>query len=364
MNETYNKFEIQFMQISKKINFLVCLIIIAIGLIGNFIILIVLNCELKQRQHSNKRRGQFIPSSILYVISLAVSDSLFLLTHLIEDILPNMGGDIFILQSVNKSNLFCKFIIYFRNSSRITSSYLIAFYACERFMVLNFPIKRAMFQNKRFVIKIIIFLTVISHIVTLYSFFINGVRLVEGHETSTQKYECDVLEKYKNIYHFIIFIYTFIGLIVPIFFVVFFNLFIAKVLISRKMQNQDKKNKDPVENKTIKFLPQPNRAIRINGISIESKKKSNIYSDRATLVLVLFSICFVVLNFPYILTWSIFFVPFKQGLLKEEDIYFRYSFVLLTETFHLTNFSINIFLYSFANKRFRQRIREILSFKK
>lgn len=371
MNETNKNFETKFIQISKKINFLVCMIIIIIGLIGNLIILIVLNRELKQLKHFNKRRGQSFPSSVLYVISLAISDSLFLLTHLIEDILPSLNSDIFILELTNRSNLFCKLVIYFRNSTRIISSYLIAIYAWERFMVIYFPIKRAKFQNKKFVKKIIIFLTIISLILTTYSFFVNGIRLVEEHEIVSQKYECDVLEKYKKNYHYIIFIYTFIGLIMPILFVVFFNLLIAKVLLSRKM-NQTNKDLTQSGNKRNKFLAQsnlPNFQIKqsrhfFHGISKDNKKKKNAYSDRATLVLILFSICFVILNFPYILTWSIFFIPFKQGLLQLEDIYFRYSFVLLTETFHLTNFSINIFLYSIANKRFRQSIRKILSYKR
>ncbi|RNA32072.1 thyrotropin-releasing hormone receptor-like [Brachionus plicatilis] len=362
------KFDKEFIETCEKINFIVCLVIIIGGLIGNLTIVLVLKCELKDKKNfAIEKRSTFISSSILYILTLAISDSIFLCTHLIEDILPSISNQVFLLQLVNRSNLFCKLIIYFRNSTRIISSYLIAFYACERFMVIHFAAKRALFQNKKFTIGSIVLLALISHVLTSYSLFINGIRHVEQHEMGAQKFECDVLEKYKNIYDYIIFVYTLVGIMVPIFLVVFFNLFIVKILLVRKRKslNMDRGGivqLMPKSQSKMVHIELKNRA----EMSLKSQAKcymtkKNLYSEKvATVVLILFSVCFVVLNLPYILTWSLFYVPFKQGLLPQNDIYFRYSFVLLTETLHLTNFSINVLLYSVANKRFRQRVAKIL----
>lgn len=86
-------------------------------------------------------------------------------------------------------------------------------------------------------------------------------------------------------------------------------------------------------------------------------------SGRATLILVLISACFVVLNLPYVLTWANFFIPFKQNLLTtQEAIYQRYAWVTLTEIFHIANFSINLFLYCLASKLFRNSLLARVSF--
>lgn len=80
-------------------------------------------------------------------------------------------------------------------------------------------------------------------------------------------------------------------------------------------------------------------------------------SGRATIILVLISAFFVILNIPYIVVWANFFIPYKQEWLETtEAIYFRYAWVMLFEIFHMTNFCINLFLYCLASKLFRNEL--------
>lgn len=86
-------------------------------------------------------------------------------------------------------------------------------------------------------------------------------------------------------------------------------------------------------------------------------------SGRATLILILISACFVLLNLPYVITWASFYMPFKKDKLGNGvAIYQRYAWVTLGEIFHLANFSINLFLYCLASKMFRKALISRLSF--
>ena len=85
-------------------------------------------------------------------------------------------------------------------------------------------------------------------------------------------------------------------------------------------------------------------------------------AERATLILILISISFVSLNLPYVVAWMRFFIPFKRNQLSQREIFYRYSFVSLTEIFHMINYCINIFLYCMVSKAFRNEIRSRISF--
>lgn len=78
-------------------------------------------------------------------------------------------------------------------------------------------------------------------------------------------------------------------------------------------------------------------------------------SDRATIILLLISICFVLLNLPYIISWLVFYVPYQNGKLADSEILSRFSFVQLAEVLHVSNFCVNFFMYYLASKAFRDK---------
>ncbi|CAF1092761.1 unnamed protein product, partial [Brachionus calyciflorus] len=400
-------------EIFESINFYTCFVLVIIGLVGNIAAIYLLISH----SISCKRSLRSIKSSsYLYILSLAISDSIFLLSHFIEDIIPEINRNSNLFQLVNRSNFFCKLIIYLRNSARICSSYLVVLFAYERFVVINFPLKRLQYQSKKFTKKIITILFITGFLSNGYTFFINGLRKKEQHEKSLEgkislngdNLECDVIDKFKSIYDYFILTYTFIGIIIPIILVSFFNLFIAKVLFERKNillrnlskqtnssylntskneydyeslalnlkeskftltfnkslsefeKNQIKRQQQSLVESPCKKLLQMrysnnyNSSPKLRSINLSHQNSKDIMSQkfrdsgRATIILIMLSIFFVGLNFPYIVSWCLFYIPYQRGLLEQENIYFRYSFVLLSEILHIANFSINIFLYCIA----------------
>lgn len=485
MNQSESKnqtLEFKFFKLTESINFHSCFVLIVIGLIGNLLTIYLLKSKprynLTKRNMSYSIRPGFrqsLSSSQWYMLTLAISDSLFLLSHLIEDVIPSIDKHNEMLQFINKSNFFCKTILYIRNSTRVSSSYLVVFFAYERFVVISSPLKRLKLHNKKFTRLIIIVIFLFSFLITSYTPFINGLRIKDNHEVledssgylKTSKFECDVLKKYKLIYEYTILGYTTVGIMLPIMLVCYFNAYIARVLLTRKNRilrhysqslkatsisndlnninnnsntlilkdlrisepsklgksklakglsidsfdfnarkdahgsNKARKGLtccyEPEENvgnikKSYTFMKEQshshslsrhvssdnnqkeskisnntkNQCEQVSTKLVYSRNSSSEYvgiaqrlkeSGRATIILIVISLFFVVLNLPYIITWALFYIPYKRNQLKNEnDIYFRYSFVMLAEVLHLSNFSINLFLYCMASKAFRSQL--------
>lgn len=83
---------ISFLEQSRKLNIILTIVIILIGLIGNFLTLFVFSQKKFKCFRSN--------SSHIYLMSLAANDSLFLFVHFFEDTIRTLS----------------KFFIYFINA--------------------------------------------------------------------------------------------------------------------------------------------------------------------------------------------------------------------------------------------------------
>lgn len=84
-------------------------------------------------------------------------------------------------------------------------------------------------------------------------------------------------------------------------------------------------------------------------------------ADRATLILLLISACFVLLNLPYVTAWANFIryeleSTGSSSVESKNASYQSYSFIPLAKILHIANFSINFFLYCLASKRFRTHL--------
>ncbi|CAF0903948.1 unnamed protein product [Brachionus calyciflorus] len=429
--------EKNFFLISESINFYACFPITIFGLIGNIITIYLLNSKPKTSKHTRRQsffklqiNSTSLTTSDLYMLSLAISDSLFLLAHLIEDLIPSINKQKFYLQFINRSNVLCKIVLFVRNSARFSSSYLVVLFAYERFSCINSPLKRLKFHNRKFTHLTIFSVFFFSNFLMSYTILINGLREVENHEKIdhlTNMYECDVLIDYKFIYQYTIFIYTTLGIVLPMVIVSYLNIYIARVLLTRKnkilrsftrcssLNNQSSTNLERLSirgefkeasivkiNKLNSFEINKSESKKVNlWFKNKNMKKSNslfglntsnsgkkileqnssdsryvkkraltaIYqfngikqklkdSGRATIILVLLSVFFVALNFPYILSWCFFYIPYQSGMLKNENtVYLRYSFVLLAEILHLMNYSINLILCFMASKKFRDQFK-------
>lgn len=121
------------------------------------------NNKSQQRlNHSNHRRNYHqnqhysLSSSHLYMLALAISDTLFLVAHFFEDTIPSLGA-LELIHIVNRNSLLCKLALYVRNTARVCSSYLVVFFAYERFTAVKKPLNRLNYDSRRLT-KVLVFL--------------------------------------------------------------------------------------------------------------------------------------------------------------------------------------------------------------
>nr|QVK45775.1 G protein-coupled receptor [Proales similis] len=442
--------------ISQELSFYSCMFLVVVGLTGNMLTIYVLSFKQPACRETNRQEKRPMPqlnssvtASSYYMIALALSDSVFLFAHFLEDILPSIKTAHFITQLSNRSELICRTSIFFRNASRMYSSFLMVSFAYERYIAISAPLKKIRFHRKRFTRNSIICLLMSSLVLASHSLIINGLRSRHGeHETSDDsslQYECDVKENFKPIYDYIVLVYVMISIVVPLVLLCYFNAFIIRVLLKRKnhllkrnffsgspglssshesdatgnglqpLRDSDRGMRHAVSltdltamansrSKKPSLLSTAEHQVQVtsliekrkcstvagvlftheNAKSSSSKKNSNAAeqrvqellnqsnirrnirqklkeSGRATIILILISAFYVGLNVPYVTFWARFFIPYKLETLTEQDqVYSRYAFVHIGEIFHVANFALNIFLYSFASKPFRVRLRSIL----
>lgn len=134
MNSTVEttKSKLTFYELTKDINSILVIIIVIVGILCNSVTVYLLT----RRKKSNASRKTTLwrrsfSSTQYYMLFLALSDLIFLLCHLFEDILPSIANNP-IFQLVNLNTIFCKSILTIRNAARLSSSYLIVLFAWER----------------------------------------------------------------------------------------------------------------------------------------------------------------------------------------------------------------------------------------
>lgn len=231
-NNTYSH---KFFETSKKINNSMIILIVFFGIIGNVttIILLLTKNERSKNQRKTLWKKSF-SSSQFYIFFLAISDLLFLFSHLLEDSLPNLSSGNF-FQFVNRHSIVCKLTLYFRNATRISSAYLVVLFAWERYVIISSPLRRLKLlsiQSTRYTIFMIFAFSVI---ITGYTPFISGLRTLETHETTGNRhYECDTLREFKHVYDYIVSFYIIISLGLPIVLIFSFNSSIVYILLTRK----------------------------------------------------------------------------------------------------------------------------------
>ena len=109
-----------------NINYYACLFAIIIGGFGNLITMILLaKADRLIRSKFSKRKPRCRPltSAETYNFIIALCDLLFLVSHLIEKIIPH-SSQMSMFQIINNSVTVCKLTLYIRNSTRLISSFL------------------------------------------------------------------------------------------------------------------------------------------------------------------------------------------------------------------------------------------------
>lgn len=359
LNGTSPLFEdnsIYFLEISRKINIFITLLVITIGLAGNSLIILVFHQRSFRKNPAN-----------VYLLCLAIIDSLFLVIHLFEDTLRTYqdiyrhSASLFykftvMINFFDNSDLACKCINYFRYFLRFLSAYIIVVFTLQRLFIVYFPFKKY-FKSKHSAWLTFLILTISSLILNIWAFVLFRV------DKNDNDYQyCDIHKQSKRVYFSFAVIYTTLTMLIPI-----MTIFTCNFLIMHKA-NQAQRDRLEMTNS----IKQRRQVLHINS---NCKKKFRIkpyyltVSQRAnrikqdgsknlSFILVLISFSYAILNLPYFITWLVFFcqIAFNH---KFHWINKNYLFgvLQLTEIFYVLNYGFKFFVFCFSGSIFRNQLK-------
>lgn len=248
-NETYDHFgdHINFLQSinyiyeSRKLNVYATLFVIIIGLIGNSIT-IVLFAQKRFRTNSNN----------VFLLCLAINDSLFLVLHLFEDTIrtyqelyPIDDNHLFIntlikqLNIIDQYEMACSLINYFRYVLRFISAYIIVAFTIQRLSIVMTPLSKK-YKSKRFA-----WITVLS--IILFALLINlWVVFAFKVHADDETHFCEIKKAWKTRYFILTNFYLVIIILLPL-----LAIFISNILIIFKTKKASKKRKSFISKRSF-----------------------------------------------------------------------------------------------------------------
>ncbi len=287
-----------------------------IGLIGNILIMAI-----------TVNRGLIKDGLWTYIICLAVSDSLVLITVFIYEFSfqkAYLGIDL------TKSDFLCKLIPSCAIFIRI-SHYILGCMTWERFLIIYNPYRSPPTPKRAVIVVLIITVIIAGILFPVYFVFIHVAEIAIPVANITIKL-CAVNEEYAEMYQKALNVDIFINLVFPIIMILSANIGIIIILIKR------------ARNKSI------NRAV------------AKITSDiRVTYMLIFVSLFFILTVSPLALfmnvLWRLFYDSLQEGFNKHRDS-IGYSIIVALNLF---TYSGNLFLYLISGQRFRRETKLFFS---
>jgi len=180
------------LQSIRKFNIIATVLIITVGLIGNFLTVFVYSKK-KFRLNSNS----------IYLLFLSVNDSLFLIIHFFEDTIRTINdtySDIEIIEYFNfvdKNDFICRITNYLRNTLRLISAYVIVVFTIQRLLIVFRPLI-GKFKTKKSAFYTCSLITILACLLNIWTFFVFILKVDE--ETY---FYCDVNRNLTNVYFYI-----------------------------------------------------------------------------------------------------------------------------------------------------------------
>ena len=290
---------------SSKLFLFTSVAFVIMGIIGNFINIIVMSQYLRKY------------SSSVYIFILAISDSAYLISTFLGGLLKPLKCYYFKetrIDFVNHNNFACQLFQYLMDLFSDYSSMIILCFSIERFIAVCKPIKvKVICRIKIVKLLCILLLLVISASVAPHHF------MMVGSYYHSCVIDVDSETTYSNVYIIESTIYKIVQV---------FVIAICNVLIIYQMA-------------------------RKNGIEARERKES---SKHVTIILILISASYIILYLPAL----IHFILWK--LVRNHTISISYETFFVTfncaKLLYICAFSINFYLYSIGSKLFRQQLRE------
>lgn len=389
-NNTLNEYEEMFkksknfMETSRKINLIGSVAVVLIGFLGNLLIFIVFF----QKKHRSN-------SSHVYLFCSSINDNLFLVIHVLEDILKTFR-DVYSLEEnhlvnwfnvTDKNDVTCRLINYLRNVLRFISVYIVVIFTIQRLYIVHRPLS-TQFKRQKAAWQTVLAIIAISMAINFWVPLVFQINSIENN----QKY-CDIKEKYKKEYFFINIAYICLIMLLPMVQIMLCNsLIILKTLkndkLRRKMHslnmksgkqrtnskkktttNESKTFLDTINNREVKSSLMRKSAITVfmNDESTLSRNRLRVKpyymtyekminkkahkkqgsSKKLTLMLLVISFSFVVLNFPYLLEWMIFFYKTSSVQLDLIERNHLIAALQISEIFYVKNHMLHFEIYYF-----------------
>ncbi|CAF0821833.1 unnamed protein product [Didymodactylos carnosus] len=347
-------------------------ILTTFGIFGNILVIIIF--------YSPKFHKQ---STHLYLSTLALSDVCFLIINLFEDTFRNLDT---LYNShlgfLDRSTQFiCIAAQYIRNSTRLSSSWIIVSFTIERLIAVYYPLKRKIICRRKEARYLLFGIFVMTLCFNINVPFHYGLIHTDNNSTSSPTV-CDVLQKYRPIYMRFA-IATMISVyLIPFLIIGFGNmLIIIRLSRSKQLLNNMDKNPEPnglesVGGTSLRYndsilsgsnnyehsallnkshltleesVPPHNQVLSNKHQTFQTHLKGGT-QRKITLTLLLVSWSFLLLNTPYCILWLLNYIhKFENENLK--------TLKELTELLMLTNFCINFILYCLSGKLFRAHLK-------
>ncbi|CAM4943038.1 unnamed protein product [Rotaria socialis] len=159
-------------------------------------------------------------------------------------------------------------------------------------------------------------------------------------DDKNQLSECDIMNKFKKIYFYLTIIYGNLTLTFPILIVCVVNtLTVRQLLRAGRLRKQQQE------------LNQTKRVDSANKDYVNMIVKNQLENDKVTWMLVVISITFGILNFPYFILWLIVCIIRVRG--NTPSAYIE-SGKMIAEVFYLLHYSLYFFLYVISRRSFRK----------
>ena len=324
-------------------------------------------------------------SSRIYLIALTISDAIFIMVHLIDDIcreiLYYFKLDIPI-NITDQSVSICRFIVLLRNTCRCASPWIIVAFTLERFLVVNFPNHSNVISKPLWAKRLVYCIISISILISLYSPIFTGIihqNIIRKGLNSSIKYSdmknllkkekkytfnelgleqhfftrsCDVMADYRSIYLYFTIFYTTMVILVPLVVVSIFN---ANLIIRLyKSTDQWASAKLEIHEQEMSY-----KELRDKKVQIENMK--------ITWMLVIISVAFILLTLPHAIIYFIkhfnAFTSVSSMNKKTPTSSFNRTLNIISkfsELMYILNHCINFFLYTVTRKSFRKVLKEKL----
>ena len=226
---------------------------------------------------------------------------------------------------------------YFRHTLRFAAHWIVVAFTLERLIVVYFPLQTSVLCNPRCARRICLIILIISFLLPFYSFLMSDVI----DDDKSHPPECDIMNQFKRIYFYLTIIYGNLTLTFPICIVCIVNILTVRQLLRAgrlriKQQQQ---------------LTQTRKFYSINNEYVNMIVKNQLENDKVTWMLVVISITFGILNFPYFILWLVVCIIRVRGEIPSAYIE---SGKLIAEVLYLLNYSLYFFLYVISRRSFRK----------